>query len=184
MHQFHIPEYSIQNTNVHILVLNGAFWDIEQVHSGICESSLLTAWLLYWGDVVFFTIVPWWNQRFSTKTLSHTHRWSAICYFWKPFLCIVNDSVMIFVSRLRVEIDYDIDYFKRKFVCIIFYLCLIRWCKIAANPVFYSIARTTLHNTYVISPISPPHTFASTYHSNSWKRQKNNINHMVYGTTN
>ena len=162
-------------------------------HSGILNRCILGfVKVVYWqldysiGEMLYFSqLFPLgWNQRFSTKTLSHTHRWSAICYFWKPFLCIVNDSVMIFVSRLRVEVDYNIDYFKRKFVCIIFHLCLIRWCKIAANPVFYSIARTTLHNTYVISPISLPHTFASTYHSNSWKRQKNNINHMVYGTTN
>ena len=38
MHLFHIPECSIQNRNMHISVLNGAFWDMEQVHkSGICE---------------------------------------------------------------------------------------------------------------------------------------------------
>ena len=41
MHLFHIPECSIQNRNVHISVLNGAFWDMEQVHSGICEIGLL-----------------------------------------------------------------------------------------------------------------------------------------------
>ena len=41
MHLFHIPECSIQNRNVHISVLNGAFWDMEQVHSGICELGLL-----------------------------------------------------------------------------------------------------------------------------------------------
>ena len=37
MHLFHIPQCSIQNRNVHIAVLNGALWDLEQVHSGICE---------------------------------------------------------------------------------------------------------------------------------------------------
>ena len=36
MHLFHIPQCSIQNRNVHISVLNGALWDMEQVHSGIC----------------------------------------------------------------------------------------------------------------------------------------------------
>ena len=40
MHLFHIPECSIQNRNVHISVLNGAFWYMEQVHSGICEIGL------------------------------------------------------------------------------------------------------------------------------------------------
>ena len=39
MHLFHIPQCSIQNINVHISVLNGALWDMEQEHSGICEIS-------------------------------------------------------------------------------------------------------------------------------------------------
>ena len=41
MHLFHIPECSIQNRNVQISVLNGAFWDMEQVHFGICAIGLL-----------------------------------------------------------------------------------------------------------------------------------------------
>ena len=41
MHLFHIQQCSIQNRNVHISVLNGALWDMEQVHSGICEIGLL-----------------------------------------------------------------------------------------------------------------------------------------------
>ena len=53
MHQFHIPERSIQNRNVHISVLNGSFWDIEQVNSGICEIGLLP-WKLV-------------NQKFNSK---------------------------------------------------------------------------------------------------------------------
>ena len=37
MHLFHIPQCNIQNRNVHISVLDVALWDMEQVHSGICE---------------------------------------------------------------------------------------------------------------------------------------------------
>ena len=37
MHLFHIPHCSIQNRNVHISVLNGALWDMEQMQSGNCE---------------------------------------------------------------------------------------------------------------------------------------------------
>ena len=51
MHLFHIPQCSIQNRNVHISVLNGALWDMEQVHSGICELgglvSMTWAWCTY-----------------------------------------------------------------------------------------------------------------------------------------
>ena len=44
MHPFHIPQCSIQNRNVHISVLNGVLWDMEQVHSGICEIGLLVTY--------------------------------------------------------------------------------------------------------------------------------------------
>ena len=37
MHLFHIPQCSNRNRNLHISVLNGALWDIEQVHIGICK---------------------------------------------------------------------------------------------------------------------------------------------------
>ena len=37
MHLSHIPQFTIQNRNVHISVLNGALWDMGQVHCGICE---------------------------------------------------------------------------------------------------------------------------------------------------
>ena len=43
MHLSHIPQCSIQKRNVHISVLNGALWDMEQVHSRICEIGLLLA---------------------------------------------------------------------------------------------------------------------------------------------
>ena len=42
MHLIHISQCSIQNRNVHISVLKGALWDMEQVHSGICEIGLLS----------------------------------------------------------------------------------------------------------------------------------------------
>ena len=41
VHPFHIPQCTIQDRNVHISVLNGALWDMEQVHCGICEIILL-----------------------------------------------------------------------------------------------------------------------------------------------
>ena len=37
MHMFHIPQYTIQNRNVPIFVLNGALWDMEQMHCRFCE---------------------------------------------------------------------------------------------------------------------------------------------------
>ena len=37
MQLFHIPQFTIQNRNVHIFVLNGALWDVKQLHCWICE---------------------------------------------------------------------------------------------------------------------------------------------------
>ena len=42
MHLFHIPQCIIQNRNVHISVLNGAFWDMEQMYCGIFELNELS----------------------------------------------------------------------------------------------------------------------------------------------
>ena len=47
MHLFHIPQYTIQNRNVHISVLNGVLWDMEQIHWGICEIDLLLEHSVY-----------------------------------------------------------------------------------------------------------------------------------------
>ena len=37
---YHIPQYTIQNRNVPIYVLNGVLWDMGEVHCGICENGL------------------------------------------------------------------------------------------------------------------------------------------------
>ena len=41
MHLFHIQQCTIQNRNVYISVLNGAVWDMGQMHGGICAIDLL-----------------------------------------------------------------------------------------------------------------------------------------------
>ena len=41
MHLCHIPQCPIQNRKVHISVLNGGLWDMDLVHSGICECGQL-----------------------------------------------------------------------------------------------------------------------------------------------
>ena len=41
MHLSHTAQRSIQNRSVHFSVLNVALWNMEQVHSGICEICLL-----------------------------------------------------------------------------------------------------------------------------------------------
>ena len=41
MHLSYIPQYTIQNRNVLISVLDGVLWDMGQVH---CETGLLLLW--------------------------------------------------------------------------------------------------------------------------------------------
>ena len=42
----HISQCTIQNRNVHISVLKGALWDMEQIHCRICEVDLFRGNLL------------------------------------------------------------------------------------------------------------------------------------------
>ena len=52
MHPFHVPQYTFQDRNVHISVLNGAFGDMEQAHCGICEFGQFCFGVS--GDIIFF----------------------------------------------------------------------------------------------------------------------------------
>ena len=40
MHLSSIPQYTIENRNVHISALTGALWDMGEVHRGIYEIGL------------------------------------------------------------------------------------------------------------------------------------------------
>ena len=53
MHLFPIPQHTIQNRNVHISVLNGVLWDMEQVRFGICEVGLFIS--LWTNEAVMIT---------------------------------------------------------------------------------------------------------------------------------
>ena len=51
----HVPQRSIQNRNVHISVLNGALWDMEQVNSGIYklgQSNLIVIAIIVTRNIV------------------------------------------------------------------------------------------------------------------------------------
>ena len=84
MHLFHIPQCSIQHSNVHISVLNGALQDMEQVHSGICEygqsKSEITG-MLYVSDWVNFgklqLSLPLWSRMGPKWDWYSHHEFSA-----------------------------------------------------------------------------------------------------------
>ena len=82
MHPFYIPQCSIQNRNVHISVLNGALWDLEQVHSGICEIGLLYTKFALGCGLLWFAVVWHWSI-----TLFHDDViiWKHFPRYW-PFM--------------------------------------------------------------------------------------------------
>ena len=59
MHLSHIPQGTIQNRNVHISVLNGALWDMGQVHYGTCEIDLMDPF--FWSVLGRFFLDPGYN---------------------------------------------------------------------------------------------------------------------------
>ena len=65
----HIPQYTIQNRNVHISVLNGALWGIEQVHCGICESGQLPPFVIGWPVCSEYRLACLWRDYSYFNTL-------------------------------------------------------------------------------------------------------------------
>ena len=87
MHLFHIPQCSIQNRNVHISVLNGASWDMEEVHSGVCELG-----------------------QFNTLRSDRTflHQW--IVSFILPIMFL--SGVLDFFDRNKILSGYDLSHYQ------------------------------------------------------------------------
>ena len=64
MHLFHIPQCSFQNRNLHISDLNGALWDMEQVHSGISELGQVLQY--QWGNTEEYMEIEMMNPPGKT----------------------------------------------------------------------------------------------------------------------
>ena len=110
MHLCHIPQCTMQNRNVHISVLNGALWDMEQVHCGICEIGLFQTTIpnvLYGIETINLTVASifqthdficylFWSQHNSnvlTFNLTQSHHNSKITTEWEEFgMCLFSDN--------------------------------------------------------------------------------------------
>ena len=76
MQLFHILQWTIQNKNVHIVVLKGALWDKEPVPCGICEIGLFHEYrephisiIIQW---ISFNSLPWnWLEKTLSQNGSH-----------------------------------------------------------------------------------------------------------------
>ena len=82
MHLFHIPQCSIQNRNVHISVLNGALWDMEQLHSGICELGQIC--------------------KYRTKVGSYFERTTGVCFI-NVLRALQNNLAKIYNARNHIN---------------------------------------------------------------------------------
>ena len=75
MRLFHIPQCTIQNRNVHISVLKGALWDMEQAHCGVCElvynsSGSYHGWVITSQQITMrynYLSMPWLHQTMLIK---------------------------------------------------------------------------------------------------------------------
>ena len=105
MHTFHILKWSIQNSNVRISALNGALWDMEEVHSGICEIYLLVLWLgsclcaLLTANIVAMVLCIHKNEIISLASEHEQLFWYSKDRTPAPYLQINWNEL----ERVRVE---------------------------------------------------------------------------------
>ena len=97
MHLFDIPQCSIENWNVHISVLNGALWDIGQVHSGICELGRL--WVQWFSLTLFSVLCCTWGSvcykqvyRTCIRNYMLQYMWDVITYPCPRYLLLAHES--------------------------------------------------------------------------------------------
>ena len=110
MHLSHIPQCTIQNRNVHISVLDGAVWDMEQVRCGICEFGLLP-WIIF-----TWTYGDWWRhdmEPFSALLaicegnlpVDFRHK---VLNFGRCFFCVwLTLTVTILIKTDYMDIRYN-----------------------------------------------------------------------------
>ena len=137
MYLNHTPQCSIQNRNAHISVLNGALWDMEQVHSGtsifqttfwngfssmeMYEFRLRFHWSLFpWVQLIIFQ--HWFRKWVSAGQATRHYRkqwWpnslTQICFTqpqWDNSISLYIHNVII-ISWLS---DYVVDDFVTVYV--------------------------------------------------------------------
>ena len=81
MHQVHIQQCTIQNRNVHISVLNGLLWDMEQLHCGIYELGQLNRILEIRCPCAALCVD--WSRHKKFTILHLNHRSVVSLYFGK-----------------------------------------------------------------------------------------------------
>ena len=81
MHLFHIPQHTTQNINVRISILNGALWDMEQAHYGICEKDLFLDHIvfLHWKNASKEFFTDW--MLANAHNFNRNSRVNIICIY-------------------------------------------------------------------------------------------------------
>ena len=100
MHMFHIPQCSIQNRNVHISVLNGALWELDQLGcrlsiiggATVLVSCQIIKALQFEGRTPVegiykwcpkWIVITWLAHRYNAvKPVCNDHLYNEIYYLW------------------------------------------------------------------------------------------------------
>ena len=133
MHLSHIPQYTIQNRNVNISVLNGVLWDMGQMHCvhfssewcivGYRTGALWDLWdwsialpRLWWTFVIqmvvtslyfFLVAVPSsWRENHVMYGLMLSHPERRMSFLWKfqKWLKIVHCIVKLLIKLLKIRL--------------------------------------------------------------------------------
>ena len=94
MHLSHIPQCIIQNRKVHISVLNGALWDMRQVHCEIDEIGLLaviTAFVIRWPICRLWSLIC--SGPSESNNAFWTHGISRNSHFFMRLLTVSCTSL-------------------------------------------------------------------------------------------
>ena len=109
MHLVHIQQCSIQNGDVYIYVLNGALWDMEQVHCGICEIGLLC-------NRTMHTLCTFLFHNGASWAIGLMHCWiyemGLFNTVWYMYFCSLLNSGITTMSRKRT--GFPITHFFEK----------------------------------------------------------------------
>ena len=95
----HIPQYTMQNRNVYISVLNGVLWGMGQSNFGVCEIGLLCVALKYSRIVWLWHYEPTRLWRSVLIANGYSHSWSGILAYYRLAVGILRFRISISLNR-------------------------------------------------------------------------------------
>ena len=88
LHLSHIPQCTIQNRNVYISVLNGALWDMGQMHVGVWDRCIVGFMRLVLCD--YRSQMSPVDLHLSVRGVGHYHLWDNLSYITYRSRCLLQ----------------------------------------------------------------------------------------------